>query len=464
MSVRDHDVLHELHIDGVDDEGRGRAVVVSGGVDWDIAVRGALPGDVVSAKIERVFAARQLAQGRRLGLLDDATGPLHIPRTCAHTGPCPACPLHGVDFDFVAALKQQRVRQAFVDVGLDVPIAPVVDGEGRRQKLKLVAGGTAGELVLGHFIPHSHVVVEAAGCAHVRNDLADAVDAVRARLDAHRLGPDAVVAVIAREFVEGVAVVVVGNGPCPVEIRALHPGRIETTDDDGVTGTPVDIIGVAWRQQSNTASKNAIVGGEIDAVAGTVFGTPLGNEVGAIDTVHVDSFCQADVVGAARLVEHAARFVMHDVAQDAVVLDLYAGTGACARALLARGARHVVAVESFPASVTALSMLKNTTAVGGKVEDVIDAVLARAPVAAVVDPPRKGLLDVAKHLAASSLRRIAVVSCDVDAGAKDVKALVEGGFVVVEVVPVDLFPGSAEVEVLTLLRRQGSGRAADGPL
>ena len=103
--------------------------------------------------------------------------------------------------------------------------------------------------------------------------------------------------------------------------------------------------------------------------------------------------------------------------------------------------------------MTALSTLKNTTAVGGKVEDAITSVLARAPVAAVVDPPRKGLLDVAAVLASSSLRRVAVVSCDVDAGARDVKALVAGGFVIVEVVPVDLFPGSAEVEMLTLLRR-----------
>jgi len=438
--IADHEVLHALRIDAVDDEGRGRAVVARTGLDWDIAVRGAVPGDVVSAKIERVFAARQLAQGRRLGVLGEGAGPLHIARDCEHHGPCPACPLHGVDVDFVAALKQQRVRQAFADVGLDaVSIAPVVDGDGVRQKIKLVAGGTAGALVLGHFVPHSHVVVEAAGCAHARDDLVDAVDAVRACLDDAGIGPDRVTAVIARAFVEGVAVVIVATGPCPVDLATLHPA---------------DVRGVAWRQQSTTASKNAIVGGDIEAVSGTVSGTPLGHEIGAIDPVHVDSFCQADALGAARLVEEAAAFVMADVAADAVVLDLYAGTGAFARALVAHGASDVVAVESFPASVTALSLLAHTTAVGGKVEDVLDAVLAKAPTAAVVDPPRKGLLDVAPRLAAApSLRRLALVSCDVDAGARDVKALVEGGFVVVAVVPVDLFPGSAEVEVLTLLRR-----------
>ena len=60
--------------------------------------------------------------------------------------------------------------------------------------------------------------------------------------------------------------------------------------------------------------------------------------------------------------------------------------------------------------------------------------------------------DDAAALAGLGAARVAVVSCDVDNGAKDVKAFVDKGYVVVEVVPVDLFPGSAEVEVLTLLK------------
>ncbi len=457
-AIIDHEKLEHLQIDGIDDEGRGRAVVVRGGVAWDVAVRGAMPGDIVNARVERVFGARQLVQARRLGQLGDGAGPLHTQRSCAHDGPCPACPLHGVDVSFVAAVKQERVRQAFADVGVHAPIDAVIDGDGVRQKIKLVAGGRAGALVLGHFVPHSHVVVEASGCAHSRDDLVIAVDAVRERLDALQLGPERVVAVIARAFVEGVAIVIVANGPCPIDVQRLRPGRIAARyyhDESGADdGADVTVVGVAWRQQNSSGSKNAIVGGEIDAVAGTVFGTPLGQIVGSIDVVHVDSFCQADARGAARLVAAAAAFVMAGVGTDDVVLDLYAGTGAFARALVAHGAEHVVAVESFASSVTALSTLPKTTAVGGKVEDVIAAVLAHKPVAAVVDPPRKGLLEVSAALAASTLQRIAVVSCDVDAGARDVRALVDGGFDVVAIVPVDLFPGSAEVEVLTLLRRR----------
>jgi 23S rRNA (uracil1939-C5)-methyltransferase len=453
----EHERLPGLHIDAVDDEGRGRAVLMRGHVAWDIAVRGAMVGDVVDVKVERVFAVRQLVQARRLGLLD-AVGPLHTERSCPHSGPCPACPLHGIDDGFVAALKQQRVRAAFAEAGVDVEdvLAPVVVGDGVRQKIKLVAGGAAGALVLGHYVPHSHHVVEAARCAHARDDLIDAVDAVRERLDLAALGPDLVVAVIARAFVEGVVVVVVANGPCPIDVAQLWPTQPITRDDDDSADDdePTTVLGVAWRQQDAAASSNAIVGGTIDDVAGRIHGTPLGTAPGSIEPVHVDSFCQADAGGAAALVDAAAAFVLDGVGTN-TVFDLYAGTGAFARALLAGGAAHVVAVETFALSVESLARLPRTTAVGGRVEDALADVAQHAPVAGVADPPRKGLgpAVAAALLAMSSLRRLAVVSCDVDAGAADVAALVRGGFVIDSVVPVDLFPGSAEVEVLTLLRR-----------
>lgn len=470
MPFSEHERLVGLHIDAVDDEGRGRTLLSRHGVPWDIAVRGAVVGDVVDVKVERVFAARQLVQARRLHLLD-ADGPLHTERSCPHPGPCPACPLHGIDDGFVCALKQQRVRTAFADAGVDVDmvLAPVVVGDGVRQKVKLVAGGAPGALVLGHYVPHSHHVVEAAGCAHARDDLIEAIDAVRTRLDEAALGPELVVAVIARAFVEGVAVVVVARGPCPIDVQTLWPASPLRRDDDAEEDdaeeddeeeddedkAPTTVVGVAWRQQDAAASANAIVGGSIDDVAGTIHGTPLGYTPGSIEPVHVDSFCQADAAGARALVAEAAAYVLQDVSAHDVVFDLYAGTGAFSRALLAGGAAHVVAVESFALSVESLARLPRTTAIGGRVEDALVDVVKLAPVAGVVDPPRKGLgpAVVAGLVGLSSLRRLAVVSCDVDAGAADVAALVRAGFVVERVVPVDLFPGSAEVEVLTLLRR-----------
>lgn len=438
MSVRDGDVLRDLQIEAIDDEGRGRSTRVLDGVDWDIAVRGAFPGDHVDVVVERVWPLRALVQARRLGPLGGGAGPLHVLRGCAHDGPCPACPLHGVDDGFALALKRARVELAAVDAGLDPRLVQDTVAGGRfRQKVKLVVeDADDGGLVFGHYVPHTHELEDASGCALADDATAAAIDALQARLEGAGLRAALVKAVILRRFEEGVGAVVVASAPCPVPLDALWEG---TT-----------LRGLSWRVQDAAASDNAIVGGRVDATVGEVTGTPLGGGPAVV----VDSFCQADAVGAAWLVQRACAFASEGLAADDVVLDLYAGAGAFARGLRAAGVRRVVAVESFPASVTALAAIDGVRAIGGRVEDVLDEAVRDAAVAAVVDPPRKGLGPVANRLAAvASLRRIALVSCDVDAGLRDARALTDGGFTITAIVPVDLFRGSAEVEVLTLLAR-----------
>ena len=77
------------------------------------------------------------------------------------------------------------------------------------------------------------------------------------------------------------------------------------------------------------------------------------------------------------------------------------------------------------------------------------------PAPRLQDELKDEVRDMAKRLgAATTLKRVALVSCDVDTGAHDAKTLVDAGFVVDAIIPVDLFRGSAEVEVLTLLSRR----------
>lgn len=420
--------LTDLVIDGVDDEGRGRAVHAG----WDIAVRGAFPGDVVSvAVVEEVWPQRQLAQARRL---DPLRGPLHTERLCGHNGPCAACPLHGVDDGFRNALLRERVRVAFADAGLGVDVVvvdEVVAGEGARQKIKLVVAGEPGALRVGHFVPHTHNLAPALFCGVVRDRITDVVERVVFGLNESD-EDHGVKAVIAREFVEGVGVVVVASGDVIAGLREF---------------AGADCIGVAWRRDERGG--NSLVGGSVVDVDGVVVGTPLDGG----PACHVDAFCQADVEGAAALVDRAAEFVV-GVDAGASFFDLYAGTGAFARALINRGAAGVTAVEVFDKSVSALARIDGVTAVAGRVADVIDVLQKRPPPRGiVVDPPRQGLGADAKAIASFGADRIALVSCDVDNGAKDAAALVGAGYRVEAVIPVDLFPGSAEVEVLTLLRR-----------
>jgi 23S rRNA (uracil1939-C5)-methyltransferase len=73
--------------------------------------------------------------------------------------------------------------------------------------------------------------------------------------------------------------------------------------------------------------------------------------------------------------------------------------------------------------------------------------------AAVIDPPRSGARLQAEQIARAPVRKLAYVSCDPASFARDVKILVEHGFALTAVTPVDQFRWSPHVEVVGALER-----------
>ncbi len=73
--------------------------------------------------------------------------------------------------------------------------------------------------------------------------------------------------------------------------------------------------------------------------------------------------------------------------------------------------------------------------------------------AAVFDPPRAGAKAQARALAESEVSRIVAVSCNPATFGRDARTLVEGGYRLTRVVPVDQFLWSAEVELIAWFER-----------
>ncbi len=72
----------------------------------------------------------------------------------------------------------------------------------------------------------------------------------------------------------------------------------------------------------------------------------------------------------------------------------------------------------------------------------------------VVDPPRLGLeRAVLEGVAALQPQRIIYVSCDPSTLARDLKRLVQRGYELKHVRPLDLFPQTYHIESITLLER-----------
>jgi 23S rRNA (uracil1939-C5)-methyltransferase len=73
--------------------------------------------------------------------------------------------------------------------------------------------------------------------------------------------------------------------------------------------------------------------------------------------------------------------------------------------------------------------------------------------AIVFDPPAAGAKAQSEMLARSKVRKIAAVSCNPATLARDVRILIDGGYRLTRVVPVDQFLFSAEIEAVALLER-----------
>ncbi|MFN8474814.1 MAG: class I SAM-dependent RNA methyltransferase [Anaerolineae bacterium] len=142
---------------------------------------------------------------------------------------------------------------------------------------------------------------------------------------------------------------------------------------------------------------------------------------------------------------------------DYTLLDLYAGVGLFGLAL-ADEAGEVVAVEESPAAVADWRVnaadLDNVSLYEGRVEDILPR-LNRAFDLAVLDPPRAGVerraLDA---LAGMQPRRIAYVSCDPATLARDARGLVERGYRIQYVQPVDMFPQTWHIECVAFFTRE----------
>lgn len=135
--------------------------------------------------------------------------------------------------------------------------------------------------------------------------------------------------------------------------------------------------------------------------------------------------------------------------------DLYAGVGLFSR-VLARGFDQVVAVEAAGEDLARSFKGRGKRAVSATtVEFLRGAVVQRErPELVVMDPPRAGIgAEVCALLARVSAPEMVYISCDPVTLARDLKALVAGGYGVMELHMVDLFPQTFHLEAVVVLRR-----------
>ena len=434
-----------VSVDAFDEEGRGRGIVVDDfSQDLDVAIRGAFPGDHVECIVERVFAQRGLVQARLSQII--YRGHARGERSCEHRAPCAGCPLEGALPSFAVSFKQERIRQALFDQGLDLSVENMITHPSgiyhHRQKVKWAVGGYAGHLVMGLYAPRSHRVIDSTLCPYTDPRIVAAAPKVLDVLNQMNIpsvsdDPKGIKAIIMRSFVEGVVCIAVTGSPLTEArwklLRAL-------VDNEGLHG-----VG----ERVDPSEGNSVIGGVISRSEGDLLGTPLSG--GPKETP--DAFCQPSADFASKLYADIASFLSYDAPADAWYVDAYAGTGGFSRALIEQGAKEIVAIERSQENIQ-MEQHENIAWIPNSVEEGLAQLNpTSAPFGIVADPPRKGLGTDAEKLATLDASRFVLVSCDPDAMARDLKTLTNLSYKVVQILPYDFFSGTHQVETVVFLEK-----------
>jgi 23S rRNA (uracil1939-C5)-methyltransferase len=188
----------------------------------------------------------------------------------------------------------------------------------------------------------------------------------------------------------------------------------------------------------------------------TYVGTPyITEEVrGRTFRISANSFFQVNTAQLHRLVSIVEEYA--EPRGSELVLDVYCGVGTLGLSLADKIGRLLGIDETESAIEDAWfngQQYDNVAFLQGSAEHLVSN-LEEKPDLVLLDPPRRG---VSKRVIDAILERapdrVIYVSCDPATLARDLGIMVQGGYELVEIQPVDMFPQTYHVEAVALIRR-----------
>jgi 23S rRNA (uracil1939-C5)-methyltransferase len=407
-----------------------------------VFVAGALPGDRVRAEITK--AKKRFAEARTVELL--RPGVDRIADVCVHEGePCPGAPWQGLAYETQLEQKREQVDEALRRIGdLDgfdlEEIEPALERWRYRNKLEYSFGDREGEAILGfHARGRWDLVVDVEDC-HLASERGNAArNAVR-----KWAGRESVAAYDGRARRGVLRNLVVREG--------WRTGQIQTrlvTSAARFPKPPVDLHTVIEGDSGGTDGPTGVLGEE--RLREELFGLKLEMSHGA--------FFQTNTEMAERLYSVAAEYA--GLSGGERVFDLYCGIGTIGLTM-AKHAGEVWGLEIVPEAIAdaernaAANRIENAHFMAGSARTGVRPLIEKAgkPDVVVIDPPRAGLSQkIVRRVLECEAKRIVYVSCNPTTLAPNAAQMVEAGYTLRRVRPVDMFPQTPHIECVALLER-----------
>ncbi|WP_064686181.1 class I SAM-dependent RNA methyltransferase [Rhizobium bangladeshense] len=399
---------------------------IAGSAAGPIYVPFSLPGETVAI-------ARVKSQGTIMSITTPSPDRQEPP--CRHFGPdgvngtCGGCTLQHLADAPYRAFKRQLVVDALKSKGLTPEVGEIVPARpGERRRVVFAARKTEKDMLIGFNQAESHHIVAIEECPISSAGIVARLPAIKAIA--------ASLATSAEPFRVAVLETLSGLDIAADDIKKLpDPQRRKAIE------TVLGLRGIA----------RVTVNGEI-LVEPT---KPLIDFGGVEVSPPPGGFAQATKPAE----EAMAELVLAHAGKAKRIADLFAGAGTFTLRLARIGRVH--AVEAEATALAALDQAARKTQ-GLKPVSVEKRDLFRRPLMTqefkpfdmvVFDPPRAGAEFQCKELARSGVKKIAAVSCNPLTLARDLQILVEGGYRITRVTPIDQFLWSSHVEVVATLEK-----------
>jgi 23S rRNA (uracil1939-C5)-methyltransferase len=389
----------------------------------DIFIPLTLPG-------ERVEILQDGARGELVTLLEASAQRHKAP--CPHYGQCGGCVLQQSSPALYHDWKEKNLRDTVQQAGLGLVPEPMqaAHGAGRR-RVTLHARRENGVWQTGFMARRSHTLIAIKACLLLVPALAKAVDMAQTLAEA--LGGDKPLDIQLTATDSGVDVDLRGHGPISDSKRR-------------VLATTAQHLGLA-----RLSLHHELI---LERTAPQIQMGP------AIVIPPAGGFLQATEAGE----ESLSALVADAAARGKAIADLFAGVGTFALRLAKTAKVH--AVESDARALAALERAARTTPhlkpVTCEQRDLFKRPLQVAELnpfdTVVFDPPRAGAEAQVKQLARSDVKTVIAVSCNATSFARDAKILIEGGYELQKIWPVDQFLYSAHIELVALFQKSKSAQ------
>lgn len=420
-------------------------------VEADITALGHRGDGVAEADGQHLYVPFS-APGDRLLLKPDAVekdraalvqivrpGEARVTPPCPHFGVCGGCALQHLSDDFVAEWKRQQIIDALSQRGLrDCVVRPTVTmPAASRRRAAFTAHRDAGGVQLAFHARQSKTLVPITDCKVLAPAIMRALPGLAVMLDP-LLGVKQTARIILTLTNTGLDV--------NVEIGVGGKGQpnLRKLNHLAAAAEKLDLARISWNGEVLLTRRTPSV-----QMGGIAVNPPPG------------AFLQASAEGQAAL----TALVMEALSLPSTppkgirILDLFAGCGTFSFPVAPLARVHAVEgnVDMAAAITRAAQMVQGIKQVEVSVRD-----LQRGPFqveeltpfnAVIFDPPSAGARAQAALLAASTVRRVIAVSCEPATFARDARLLIDGGYQLRWVAPVDQFRWSAEIELAALFER-----------